>query len=522
MVTRASSSPRRSWSLAVLSGAGLVSSVNVSVVNVVLADLSDDLGATTADLQWILNSYLLAYVGLMLAAATWGDRAGRVRSFRIGVAAAAVTSVAAAFAPTPFALILCRAAMGTSMALLVPVSLAIVADLYPEPRERTRAFGVWVGVGSSGLAIGPVIGGALLEHFWWGSVFIVSVPILVAMYFAAKWCLTESRREGATSYDIGGMLLSIAGLSVLVWAVIEAPGHGWLAPEILGGLCLGCALLASFVAWEVRAPHPMLELSYLRSAPVSATLTAFFAVMFSFTGALLIVSLLLRTVRGYGPLATGGALVPMSLGVVVGSIVSARAAELVGAARAVAAGLAFVMMGWAMLGMVGVGSSFAELMAATMLVGFGFGLVNAPLVDVLVATLPAGEASLATALGTEARNLGNVFGVAVLGSLHSSAYRSALGTATSGLGLTTDQVAVATDSIAHALDVAGHVGGHTGSALKEAAFAAFIHGQHVVAVGAIAVSGFALVVTLSVLSRPVGRPSRSVGMQLRTNEQDDG
>src|SRR5215218_4311502 len=301
--------PRRWAAMAVLCLVLVVIGMDNLILNVALPTLVRDLQVSASQLQWVVEGYILAFAGLLLSMGSLGDRFGRKRALTAGLLVFLGGSVASAFAGSAGVLIATRTAMGIGAALIMPATLSIITDMFPE-KERGRAIGVWAGVAGLGIVLGPTVGGWLLGHFWWGSVFLINLPI-VAVALLAGWALVpESRDPRATPLDPGGALLSITGLVALVYAIIKAPDDGWTDPVTLWSFAAAAVTLAVFVAWERRSTHPMLNIGLFRDPRFWAASVSVTLVFFALNGGLFILTQHLQFVLGYTPLQAGVRLLP--------------------------------------------------------------------------------------------------------------------------------------------------------------------------------------------------------------------
>ncbi len=281
----ASPEPRRWLVLAVVCVAVFVTTLDGLIVNIALPSLATELGATTRQLQWIVDAYLLVFTGSLLAAGGLGDRFGRRRTLIIGLVLFGVTSAYAGTVGTPGALIAARAFMGIGAAAIFPATLAIITNVFTDSRERAKAIGTWSAVSGIGVAAGPIAGGWLLEHFWWGSIFYVNIPVVVAAIVAAIIFVPESKDRHTPRLDRIGLALSITSISALVFTIIEAPEYGWLSPFTFAGFAIAVALIAGFVTWELRVEHPLLPVRIfenLRFSAASVSVTSAFFALFGF------------------------------------------------------------------------------------------------------------------------------------------------------------------------------------------------------------------------------------------------
>lgn len=296
--------------LAVLCVAVLVVNIDSTILNVALPTLVRKLHATSGQLQWIVDIYAMVFAGLLLVGGSLADRVGRKRLFLLGFAVFGVGSLGAAFSGSVGLLIGWRGLMGAGAALTIPAGLSILDNVFRDPAERARAVGIWGGAMGVGLAIGPLAGGLLLSRLWWGSVFFVNVPVLIAGGIAAALLLPESKRRDATPPDPAGAVLSILGLGLVLWAIIEAPARGWTSAAVVAVGAAGLAVVGAFIAWEARCPHPMLRLSFFRSRRFSVAVSAVALGLFALFGAVFILTQFLQFDLGFSPLQAGVRILP--------------------------------------------------------------------------------------------------------------------------------------------------------------------------------------------------------------------
>ncbi len=287
--------------------------IDGTIVNVALPTMVRELGATTSQLQWIVDAYTLVFAGLLLAAGSLGDRFGRRPALALGLAWFAVTSALAAYAQTPDQLIAARAAMGVGAALIFPATLAILSNVFQVPAERAKAIGIWAAVSGLSVAVGPVTGGYLLEHFWWGSVFLVNVPIVIVALVAGRMLIPDSKDPHANRIDPLGLVLSVAGVTSLVWAVIEAPGWGWTSPGILLALASAAGLIGGFLLWELHTDAPMLDVRIFTNLRFSAGSLSITIAFFTLFGFVFTVAQYFQAVRGYSTLEAGVRTLPFAM-----------------------------------------------------------------------------------------------------------------------------------------------------------------------------------------------------------------
>ena len=470
---------RRWWTLLVLCTSLILITLDNTILNVALPTLVRDLDATTSELQWIVDSYVLVFAGLLLTAGSLGDRHGRRLALQAGLVVFGLSSVVSAMVDTPAQLIAARAVMGVGGALIMPATLSIISNVFTDPKERARAIGVWAGVSALGVAIGPVAGGWLLEHFWWGSVFLVNVPIVVIALVAGRLLVPESRDPNRSEPDVPGALLSIAGLVTLVWAIIEAPERGWADGLIVASFAAAAVLLAAFLLWERRTPNPMLPLEFFRSPRFSAASASITLVFFSFFGSLFILTQYLQFVMGYTPLEAGVRTTPFALVMMVAAPSSARIVERVGTKRVVSAGLTIAAVGLAIVASCTTETGYGRVFLSMVVMASGMGLTMAPATESIMGSLPLHRAGVGSAVNDTTRQVGGALGVAVLGSILASRYGPAMGEALEGRPVPPEVADQIERSVGGAIAVAGRVGGSVGDLLTTSAREAFVDGMQV-------------------------------------------
>ncbi len=468
--------------LAVLCTSVFIIVVDGTIVNVALPTFVRELGATTSQLQWIVDSYVLVFAGLLMAAGSIGDRYGRKGVLLIGLTLFGLTSVMAAISDSAGSLIAWRAAMGVGGALIFPATLAILVNVFTVPKQRAAAIAVWAATSGLAVALGPVSGGLLLRHFWWGSVFLVNVPVIVVAMLLVAVMVPTSRDTTVHRFDPVGIVLSIAGITVLVWAVIEGPKHGWLSTESGVAFLLAAVLLVGFVAWERRSDHPMLDVRIFTNLRFTAgSLSVSFA-FFALFGFIFMVTQYFQFVRGYDTLEAGVRTVPFALFTGIAAPLSATLAHRFGTKSIVAAGLLSMAVGFAWTTFDQVDSSYWLIVGQMMFMGGGLGLVNAPATESIMGSLPPEKAGVGSAVNDTARELGGTLGVAIVGSLFASVYASKLGELLAGSPVPPDALATAKESVgagaAVAKVAAEQFGPQAGDLVQGAVNTSFIDGFH--------------------------------------------
>ena len=432
----------RRWAiLAVLCFGLLVIVLDNSILNVALPTIQDDLNATASDLQWIVDSYTLVFAGLLLTAGALGDKFGRRGALQIGFILFGIGSIASAMAATSGQLISTRAFMGIGGALIMPATLSIITNVFP-PGERSKAIGFWAGTAGLGGALGPLAGGFLVEHFYWGSVFLVNIPIVVIGLIAGVFLIPTSKDPSAPRLDPIGALLSIFGLALLLFAIIEAPHNGWTSSKTLGYGGLGIALLVAFGIWEAKSDHPMLDVTFFKKARFTAAAGAITLVFFSMFGSLFLLTQYFQFVLGYSPLQTGVRMIPFALAMMVVAPLSSKVVQRLGSKITVAFGLGLVTIG--LLSMVGlqVDTPYSDIFWRLMLMSAGMGLTMAPATESVMGSLPIFKAGVGSAVNDTTRQVGGALGVAVIGSVLATTYGNQIGEFLSGLGLPLPQAAL--------------------------------------------------------------------------------
>lgn len=482
---------RRWWTLVVLSLSLVVIGLDNTILNVALPTLVRDLSATQSDLQWMIDSYILIFAGLLLSMGSLGDRFGRKRALMIGLVIFGISSAGSSYATSADQLIAGRAVMGLGAAMIMPSTLSIITNLFTG-KELGKAIGIWAGVAGIGIVAGPPLGGWLLEHFWWGSVFLVNIPITAVALLLGSFLVPESKDPDATPLDLVGAGLSIAALVSLVYGIIEAPKHGWTGDETLIALGIGLALLVAFIIWELRCEHPMLQMSFFRNRRFSIANLSITLTFFALFGSVFLLTQHLQFVLGFTPLEAGIRVIPVGT-LIIGAPLSAKLAEKFGAKAIVALGLTIVSGAFLLFSTLEV-TGYTRIGVGLAILGFGMGLVMAPATESIMASVPLAKAGVGSAMNDTTREVGGALGVAVLGSVFSSAYSSEIGSALTGLPA--ELAGQARDSVGAATIIASQIGGEAGRALAEASKIAFVDSLSTTLLVAAAVSLFGAVVTL--------------------------
>jgi EmrB/QacA subfamily drug resistance transporter len=418
--------PRRWLALGVLCASLLAIVVDNTIVNVALPTLARDLGADIGDLQWVVDAYTLVFAGLLLLAGALGDRFGRRRMLLIGLAVFGAASTWAAYSGSVAALIAARAVMGAGAALIMPATLSLLVSVFKDTRERSTAVGIWAATAGLGVALGPVIGGYLLDHFWWGSIFIVNVPLVAIAIVAGHRLIPESRDPVARPVDWIGAGLSSVGLVALVWAVIEAPSKDWTSTPVIGAGGIAITALIAFVLWQRRTDEPLLDVRLFSNARFTAASSTIMVLFFALFGFLFLSTQYLQFVLGYSPLGAGVRALPYAGAMIVFAVGSSTLVARLGTKRVVTVGMLLFAAGLAVAATVSTGSGYGLLAVAMVLMGAGMGLAGAPATESIMGSLPPERANIGSAVNDTTRELGGALGVAIVGSVMSSLYAAQL------------------------------------------------------------------------------------------------
>ncbi|GAA2684353.1 MFS transporter [Actinoplanes palleronii] len=495
--------PRRWAILGVLVISLLVVVLDNTVLNValrIIADPQHGLGATQSQLEWAINSYTLVFAGMLFTAGILADRLGRRITLAVGLVLFGIASLISAYAGSPDQLIAARAVMGLGAAAVMPATLSIIANVF-EPKERGRAIGVWAGAVGLAVALGPILGGFLLENFWWGSVFLINVPIVIAGVILVFVLVPESRDPKPGRIDVVGVLLSVIGLTLLTYGVIKGGEDGFGDTLAWAPILSGVLVLVGFVLYELRVEFPSLDVRLFKNRQFSASTSMIGLVFFAAMGSMFFGAFYLQLVRGYGPLASGALFVPFAVGQMVFAPISSNMVKKFGPKLVSTVGLLLVATGLGTWLLIGTETPIAVVAVAFFLMGVGMANVMPPATESIMAALPREKAGVGSAVSNTIRQLGGALGVAVLGAILSSVYRDNLGTATDGLpGAAAD---AARESISGAYAVAEQAG-QAGSALITTANEAYVTAMHWAALGSLV---FALLGALvAVIFLPGKRP----------------
>jgi len=479
---------RRWQALIVLATSLLVVTIGNTILNVALPTIREELDASSSELQWIVDGYLLLFAGLLLAAGSLGDRFGRRRALVVGLVTFGLGSVLAALSTSSTELIASRALMGVGAAGIMPTTLSIITNVFPD-HERPKAIAIWAAVAGLGVAIGPISGGWLIEHVDYSAIFLVNLPAAVVCLIGAALLVPESRDPDSPRVDVVGACLSIAGLTALVWGLIEAPEKGWTSTPILAAFGAAAAILAAFVAWERRVDQPILDVRVFRNPRFSAASTSVTFVYFALMGVMYFLTTYLQSVLGHSALDAGARMLPIAVGMILAAKASVLLTRRLGTKLVVASGLAMVAGALVMLSAFDVATGDARIALALGTMGAGIGLAMAPATEAIMGSLPPAKAGIGSAMNDVVREVAGTLGIAVLGSLLTSAYASGMAGAVTDLP--TGAATAASDSVGAAHEVAAQTGGGAGADLIAASNQAFVDAMTATAsiAAAIAIAG---------------------------------
>jgi len=473
-----------------------------TILNVALPTLVVRLKATTDQLQWIVDAYAMVFGGLMLVGGSLADHYGRKRLFLAGLLIFGSGSLGASFAAGVDPLICWRAIMGAGAAMTIPSGLSIVNDLFREPDQRSKAVGIWSAMIGLGIAIGPVAGGLLLSRFWWGSIFLVNLPVVAAAVIGTLLLVPDSLNRSTRRPDPLGGLLTVVGLGLILWAIIEGPNDGWLSPRVLGAGLTGLAVMGGFVAWEHHIDHPMLPLVFFRARRFSLAVVAVALGVFALLGGLFVQTQFLQFGLGYSPLQAGLCILPIAGILAAGALASSSIVRSAGTKLTAATGLLLVSGGLIQIAAVAsVTTTYAEVLPGMLLMGLGAGLLMPSATDAVLGTLPQDDAGVGSATNSTAMQVGGALGVAVVGSVLSTTYQHTLQPALASHHVPQVAAQGILGSLGGALAVARVVGGSLGAGLDHLARVGFALGSHDAFLVAGGVTGAGAVLILAAFPR---------------------
>ncbi len=489
----------RAVTLSVLCVTLLLISLDSTVLNVALPTIARELRASSSELQWMVDAYAISFAGLLLTLGALGDHVGRKWVFMAGLVTFGGGSAFAAWSKSPDVLTTTRVVMGVGAAALMPCTLSILTNVFTVERERARAIGIWSASTGLGVALGPILGGLLLAHFWWGSVFLINVPIAVAGLVGTAWFVPNSKNENATRPDPIGAGVSILGFSLLLWGIIEAPSRGWSSPLIRGSLAGGLVVIAAFVAWERHVDHPMLPLHFFANRRYSVAISALALVLFALLGMFFLMTQYLQFDLGFSPLEAGIRIVPVALTLLIIAPLSVLVAHSIGTKYVVSAGLCLVAIAFGLLARTTIHGTYHDCLVPFLIVGVGVALALAPCTESVMGSLPKQQAGVGSATSDTAMQVGGALGVGVLGTALNLRFQHLMAHAASRAAVPVSIQKLIESSLGAALAVAHRAPTKLGDELSLVARRSFVSGMDEALVIACVVAGLAALIVVVLL-----------------------
>ena len=491
--------------------ATFVINLDITIVNVALPSMVRELHASNSELQWIVDAYSLVFAALVLAAGNLSDRVGRKGVLLLGLAVFGLASLAGGLTSSAGQLIAARGVMGLGAAMIFPATLSLLTNVFTDRAERARAIGLWGATAGAAIALGPIAGGFLLEHFSWSSIFFAMVPVAAVGGALVAASVPTSRDPKAGKADWPGVVLSTAAMALLVYTIIEAPGQGWASSRSVIGFVLAAALFVAFVVRERTASEPMIDLDLFRNLRFTAASLSVTIVFFCLAGFIFLITQYFQFFKGYAPLSAGVHLLPVAISVGIMAVIGTKVAVRIGTKQVVTGGLLCLagFFGW--VSTASIGTSYLQIAGQMLLGGSGMGLVSAPATEAIMGVVPKAKAGVGSAVNDATRLLGSTLGVAVIGSVYASLYSSRL-TATLPNRLSPRLAAIAHNSAGAALTIADQArrAGHPvlAAGIHQAASSAFFHGLSAACLLAAGISAAGALLPLFLLPAHPGQPVR--------------
>ena len=492
--------PRRALVLPSLLLAAFVINLDITIVNVALPSLVRELHASNSQLQWVVDGYNLLFAALLLAAGSLSDRLGRKGFLLAGLGVFGLASIAGGLTNSVGPLIAARCFMGIGAALIFPATLSLISNVFTDRVERAKAIGLWGATAGMAIALGPIVGGWLLEQFSWSSIFYAMAPVAALAALLAAWSVPTSRDPNAHKTDLPGLVLSSGAIAALTYTLIEAPHEGWGSGRSVAGYAVAAVLFALFVIRERGADEPMLDISLFRNPRFTAASGSVTVVFFGLAGFSFLITQYFQFFKRYGPLSTGVHLLPVAIAVGVMSVVGTKLAVSVGTKQVVTFGLFCLAGFFAWVSRASVHTGYLEIAGQMVLGGSGVGLVSAPATEAILGVVPKAKAGVGSAVNDATRLLGSTLGIAVVGSIYASIYHNHVASRLPS-ALVPQLARSARDSAGAALQVATSLSGRTGlgNAVHVAASSAFFDGFKVACVVVAVLSALGGLMTLLLL-----------------------
>ncbi|MEO6123307.1 MAG: MFS transporter [Ilumatobacteraceae bacterium] len=449
---------KRWWVLGVLCLSMTIIVMDNTILNVAIPSLIKDLDATNSQVQWIIDSYTIVFAGLLLTTGSLSDRFGRKGALQVGIVLFMLGSALSALATTATYLIITRAFMGIGGALIMPSTLSLLTNTFRDPKERGRAIAIWAGFSGVGVALGPVIGGLLLQHFSWASVFWVNVPIGTVALISGVFLLPTSKETKTDRLDPLGSILSMLGLGALLYGIIEVPAKGWSNLEVQAGFVVGVLAVIAFITWELRTSHPMLDMRFFKNPRFTAANMAITLTFFAMFGSLFLMAQYWQFVHGYTALQAGIRLIPYAAGMMIVAPMSARVVERIGSKRVMTIGLCTVTVALLLMSLLQRDTPYVIAILPFVLMSAGVGFTMPPATESIMGSLPRDKAGVGSAVNDTTRQMGGAVGVALIGSVVASIFASEVDGLTSRFDISRVQLAEARSSLGSALKVASTLG----------------------------------------------------------------
>jgi len=463
--------PRRWWALIVLSLSLVIIGMDNTILNVAIPTLQRTFDASSSTLQWMVDAYILVFAGLLLTMGGLGDRFGRKRILQLGLVIFTAGALAAAYAGSSNEVIWYRALMGIGGAMIMPSTLSIIIDQF-KGQERAKAIATWTAVGGFGVGLGPLIGGLLLENFWWGSIFLVNVPIAVAALIAGFVLIPESKDPEPKPIDFPGALLSTAAVSLLVFSIIEAPSRGWLSTTVLGGIGISVLLSIGFAVWELKAEHPLLDFSFFKRPRFSIGAASISIAFFALMGMMFGLTQYLQFVKGFSALEAGAGLLPIAAGLAISARLSEKLVLRFGSRVVVSGGLLAFGITLTGISFYTVDTPYWQIAVITFFIAASMGNIIAPATDSIMGAVPGHKAGVGSAMNDVTRQVAGALGIAIIGSALNAVYSSSVADAV--VGLPEKAAEAAQDSVGAAVAISAQMPGGSGDALALASRIAFV------------------------------------------------